>query len=176
MRVTIGDHVLDRKTQGKFLGAILDEKLRFADHVDHITNKVSKLTGLMYKLKAIFPLEILKNLYLSLIYPYYNYCILAWGAANKSALQPLLLFQKKLVRIISNSDFYAHTNPLFKQLKILRLEDLFMYHTQLFMYKTVVLDKYPEIKNTIIDYQVNHNYDTILCFFLIWPICTICLH
>ena len=124
LRVTIGDYILDRKTQGKFLGVILDEKLRFADHINHITNKVSKLTGLMYRLKAIFPSEILKNLYLSLIYPYYNYCILAWGSANKSVLHPLLLTQKKLVRIITNSDFHAHTNPLFKQPNLLKLEDL----------------------------------------------------
>ena len=160
LRVTIGDHILERKSQGKFLGIILDEKLCFTEHIDYLANKISKLTGLLCKLKAFFPGEILKNLYQALIYPYYNYCILAWGAANKGALQPLLLYQKKLVRIITNSDFYAHTDPLFKQLRILKLEDLFMYHTQLFMYKTVVLDKYPEIKNSILGHQVNHNYDT----------------
>ena len=83
-----------------------------------------------------------------------------WGSANKGVLQPLLLYQKKLVRIITNSDFYAHTNPLFKQLKILKLEDLFVYHTQLFMYKTLVLNKYPKIKESILDAQINHNYAT----------------
>ena len=64
-RITIGDHVLDRKTQGKFLGIILDEKLRFSEHIDYITNKVSKITGLMYKLKTFFPGEMLQSLYLS---------------------------------------------------------------------------------------------------------------
>ena len=49
-RITIGDHVLDRKTKGKFLGMILDEKLRFSEHLDYVTNKVSRLTGLIYKL------------------------------------------------------------------------------------------------------------------------------
>ena len=160
LRVTIGDHVLDRKAKGKFLGVILDDKLRFADHIDHITNKVSKLTGLMYKLKTIFPLEVLKNLYLSLICPYYNYCILAWGSTNKSLLHPLLLTQKKLVRIITNSDFHAHTNPLFKQLNFLKLEDIFKYHAHLLMHKTIVLDKYPELKSSILNTQINHNYAT----------------
>ena len=65
-----------------------------------------------------------------------------------------------MVRIITSSDFYAHTNPLFKQLKILKLEDLFVYNTQLFMYKTLVLDRYQEIKDSILDAQINHNYDT----------------
>ena len=160
LRVTIGDHVLDRKTHGKFLGVILDEKLNFSNHIDHVTNKVSKLTGLMYKLKSFFPPNILKNLYLALIYPYYNYCILAWGSANKSVLQPLLLYQKKLMRIITQSDYYAHTNPLFKQLNILKFDELFMYASQVHMYKTIVLDKYPILLRSILENQINHNYAT----------------
>lgn len=162
LRVTIGDHVLDRKTQGKFLGIILDEKLSFSNHIDYVANKISKLTGLMYKLKSFFPSEILKNLYWSLVHPYYNYCILAWGCTNTSTLQPLLLYQKKLVRILSNSDFYAHTNSLFKQQRILKLEDLFTYNAQQHMYKTLVLNRYPEIKNSISNNQINHNYATRL--------------
>ena len=51
---------------------------------------------------------------------------------------------------------------MFKQLKILKLEDLIVYHTQLFMYKTLVLNKYPEIKDSILGAQINHNYDTRL--------------
>ena len=160
LRVTIGNHVLDRKTQGKFLGVILDEKLQFTDHINYLTNKISKLTGLMSKLKTFFPCGILKNLYQSLIQPYYNYCILAWGTATKCALHPLLLYQKRLVRIITNGNFFAHTSPLFEELKILKVEDLHAYHTQLFMYKVFLLNKYPEIKNSILNNQINHNYDT----------------
>ena len=32
---------------------------------------------------------------------------------------------------------------------LLKLDDLSMYHTQLVIYKIFVLDKYPEIKNSI---------------------------
>ena len=153
LRVTIGDHVLDRKTEGKFLGVILDEKLSFSDHIHLVTNKVSKLTGLMYKLKTFFPLEVLNNLYSALIFPYFNYCILAWGSVSRGALHPLLLYQKKIVRIISGSDYYAHTDPLFKQLRILKIDDLFTYAQQ-FMFKSLVLDKYPVIKRSILDTQI----------------------
>ena len=68
--------------------------------------------------------------------------------------------KKKLVRIITNTNYYAHASPLFKQLKILKVEDLYAYHTHVFMYKTFVLDKYPVIKNSILENQVNHNHDT----------------
>merc|ERR1712002_683678 len=57
--ITIGRRVLDRKSNGKFLGVVLDEQLTFKEHI----KKVSKLTGLMYKLKHFFPLDVLKNLF-----------------------------------------------------------------------------------------------------------------
>ena len=112
--IKLGQYNLDRKTCGKFLGVTLDEGLTFRDHVKHVHNKVSKLTELLSKLKNFFPIEILKNLYFSLIYPYLNYCILAWGAVQKTILLKLGFCQKKIVRILTNSDYLAHTKPLFK--------------------------------------------------------------
>ena len=160
VRITIGNFELDRKTQGKFLGVILDEKLTFKEHVKYISNKVSKLTGLLYKIKDFFPLQVLRNLYFSLIYPYLNYCILAWGSANISVLEPLFILQKKLVRILCNSDFYEHTSPLFKYQKILKIYELYIYNTQLFMYKCLVLNRYPDMRYSILHSQPNHDYNT----------------
>ena len=95
IRITIGERALDKKTHGKFLGVFLDEELTFREHILHISKKVSKLTGLMFKLKQFFPLDILRSLYFSLIYPYFTYCILAWGGVQKTLLQQLVLYQKK---------------------------------------------------------------------------------
>ena len=64
------------------------------------------------------------------------------------------------MRIITQSDYYAHTNPLFKQLNILKFEELFMYASQVYMYKTIVLDKYPILLRSILENQINHNYAT----------------
>ena len=158
--ITIGQRVLDRKSNGKFLGVVLDEKLTFKEHIKIVSKKVSKLTGLMYKLKHFFPLDVLKNLYFTLIQPYFTYCILAWGAVHKATLQPLVLHQKKLIRILTNSDYYAHTNTLFKQLKILNLENLYVFHTLLYMYKALVMNRYPDVKNSILSIQANHVHAT----------------
>ena len=71
-----------------------------------------------------------------------------------------MIAQKKIVRIISNADYLAHTNPLFKNLNLLKLEDLFTYHANLLMFKTIVLDEYPDIKDRLLRVQINHRYDT----------------
>ena len=160
IRITIGQQVLDRQEYGKFLGVYLDEKLTFKKHIDYVYSKISKTSGLLFKLKHSFPLDVLRNLYLSLICPYLNYCILSWGCASQTLLNPIILLQKRLIRLISGSEFYAHTNPLFKAQNILKLCDIFKLQCQIFMYRTMVTDKYPQYKEKIRSLQSTHHYNT----------------
>ena len=46
----------------------------------------------------------------------------------------LVLLQKRIVRIISKRGFDTHTNPLFKSLMILKLEDIYSLHLGKFMF------------------------------------------
>ena len=70
----------------------------------------------------------LTTLYYSLIYPYLTYGIILWGAACQSHLAKLTIMQKKSVRIISGAHFRAHTETLFKDLRLLKLADLYKLH------------------------------------------------
>ena len=45
-----------------------------------------------------------------------------------------MTFQKKVIRIITFSDFRAHTSPLFKRLNLLKLPDIVYLNTALFMH------------------------------------------
>ena len=60
-----------------------------------------------------------------------SYGIKAWGFAHKN----IYTIQKKAVRIISNSKFNAHSDPIFKRLKLLRIEDIFKLSCLTFYYK-----------------------------------------
>ena len=160
LQITIGQHTLERQKSGKFLGVILDEKLTFKEHISAITVKVSKVVGLFYRLKNLFPLDVIYKLYYSLVYPHLNYCILAWGSAKQTFLNPLVILQKRICRIITGSPYYAHSGPLFQQLKLLRVDDLYLLQCQLYMYSTLVLNKYPDFKDNIMALQQHHNYHT----------------
>ena len=87
-------------------------------------------TGILNKLKHILPASISLMLYNSLLLPQLNYCILAWGHNCKR----LIKLQKKALRIISISKYNAHTDPLFKKYRILKLphilqlQELKCYH------------------------------------------------
>ena len=65
-------HVLDSQNNGKFLAVTLDDKLMFKEHIKYIM-QILKTSGILFKLKHTFPLQVLRNLYLTLIYPYLDY-------------------------------------------------------------------------------------------------------
>ena len=74
----------------------------------------------------------------TLILPNINYCILSWG----SQIDKLYLLQKKAIRNISKSDFRAHTEPLFKEHNILKVQDI--YHMAILkFYSKLINDNLP---------------------------------
>ena len=70
---------LKKVSKVKFLGVIIDEKLKWEDHIDHLQQKL-KLSIVMIKIikKVIAKNEYLK-LYNALFIPHLTYCISVWG-------------------------------------------------------------------------------------------------
>ena len=121
IELKINDISLERVSDFCFLGLIINEHLSWKSHIDKISNKISKFNGILNKLKHFVPKHILRSLYCCLIQSQMNYCILAWGSdSNRLAKN-----QKKSVRIITCSRYNAHTEPLFKRLRIIKINDLF---------------------------------------------------
>ena len=96
--------------------------------------KVSKAIGNIYRLKDVYPLLVLLPLYNTFILPYLNYCILSWGAIISKGNR-LHLLQKKALRLISNSNYIAHTVPIYKNPRLLKLTDMFPFAVWKFYYK-----------------------------------------
>ncbi len=70
-------------------------------------------------------------LYNSMIGPHINYCILAWGYEQSRIFK----LQKKAMRIINVSKYNAHTNPLLKNTKLLKIEDILNLNELKFYYQ-----------------------------------------
>ena len=116
---------LENVTQIKFLGLTVDNKLSWKHHIDNICITISRNIGIINKLKHYLPLPSLLMIYSSLILPYLNYGILAWGNAHQTLLHRILLLQKKSLRIICNFAKRSHTDSLFFENKILKVQDLY---------------------------------------------------
>ena len=58
-----------------------------------------------------------------------------WGNTSRTNLDKLIALQKKIVRILTNSPFRAHSQPILQNLKYLSVINLNKYQQGLFMYK-----------------------------------------
>ena len=129
--LSINGVAIEKVEQFDFLGVTLDEYINWTPHTNKLVVKLSKYSGILNKLKCYLPSHILKMLYCSLIQSHLNYAILAWG----NQCDRLEKNQKWLLRIITNSKYNAHTDPLFKQLELLKLSDLVTLNALKFYYK-----------------------------------------
>ena len=60
--IKINNSEINRASQFNFLGIILSADLKWRKHIDHISMKISKVIGMMYRLKDIYPKHILFTL------------------------------------------------------------------------------------------------------------------
>ena len=129
--------MVQMRESGDFLGVTLDSKLKFDLHIDNICKKVSRSIGVLFKLQNLLNTDILRQLYFALIFPYLNYCNLAWGATYQTHLERLFLLQKKAIRIINKKERLFHTNQLFITNRILKLPDIHLFNTGVYMCKSI---------------------------------------
>ena len=130
-RIFIDNHEVQYVEFFNYLGIILDKHLSWNEHINMLHKKASKMSGILCRLKNFLPKATLLTLYNSLVLSHFNYGILLWGAKT-SQLEKL---QKKLIRIINCARYNAHTNPLFKNMFLLKLSDIRLSHELIFCYK-----------------------------------------
>ena len=127
---------LEKCTSYKYLGVLVDEKLSWKPHIDHICNKISKMCGIFSKLRYTTNLHLLKSVYYALVASHLQYCNLVWGNAAESILDPLRKIQNRIIRILSFAPFNCHNvEVLYKDLQLLKLEQIHKVAKGKFVYK-----------------------------------------
>ncbi|CAN7944834.1 unnamed protein product [Ixodes pacificus] len=87
--------------------------------------KVSKIVGVLSKLRYFMPQCIKKLLYNSLFFSVISYCFLVWGTTTFSNINKLHVIQKRAIRNIANVPYDAHTKSVSETYKILPIPQLY---------------------------------------------------
>ena len=125
--INIDGETINETAKTKFLGVIIDNKLSWKDHILYISGKLARGTGVLLKVRRYLMKETLISLYYSFVYPYLIYCNHVWGLACKTHMNTLFLLQKRIIRIIAGVNRRSHTDPIFKELKLLKCNDINTY-------------------------------------------------
>ena len=121
----------------KYLGMYIDADMKWRSHINHITNILSRNVGIIKKASFFLKSKYLLLLYNSLFLPYINYCCIIWGHSAPTLLYRLNKIQKKVVRIIAGQTRLAHTNPIFKNLKLLKIKGIAVQQSILLMHNAI---------------------------------------
>jgi hypothetical protein len=119
----------------KLLGVLFDEYLTFEDHISNVCTKISKSLFCLNRIKNFVTNAAMKSLYYAMVHSHVAYCVNIYGCATATALNRLVLKQKEAIRIVCHAGYRDHTNPLFKKLGILPLNEFIKYSALKFMHK-----------------------------------------
>ena len=160
INIKIGNLPVKKTCYVKFLGVLLDENLSWKYHLTELSKKLARTCGMFFKVRHFLPADVLICLYNSLFSPFLQYGILIWGLTYETYINPGFLLQKRVVRAISFEHFTSHSNPIFSDLKILKLHDLFHLKLLCFVYESVHKISPICFHNFFKSLESVHQYDT----------------
>ena len=119
----------------KFVGHVLDDKFSWVGHVEHVCKKLASANYAINATKNLLPPKVRKTLYYSLFDSHLNFGNLLWGCADKKLLYKIEILQKRCIRNVALKSFKAHTEPIFKNLEILKFTDKLAFCRSVFIHQ-----------------------------------------
>lgn len=158
--VYIAGTLIQRKSEAKFLGVIVDDKLTWSQHIRSIKSKMSRHVGIMFKIKRFLPVQARMQIFHSFVQSHINFCSLVWGFSSKSNIESLFMSQKKGMRAVMSgfiNYFYkdgnlpSHTKSGFCKHGVLTIHGIIALNTLTFMHKVFSFPNLlpPSVRNTI---------------------------
>ena len=85
-RISIGRHQLERVSEFKYLGVVLDETLSWKAHTRYATSKAGKKVGMLGRLRKHLTSHAANSIYQAHILPVLEYCDTVWaGVTSRTA-------------------------------------------------------------------------------------------
>ena len=142
--IYISNTKIERKSECRFLGVIIDDKLCWAKHINAVKAKMSRYVGIMYRIKSLLPVKARLQIFHSFVQSHLNFCPLVWGFAAKNHIESLFSSQKKGLRaaVPGYINYYyndgvvpTHTKSYFSKFKILTVHGIIVTNTLTFIHK-----------------------------------------
>ena len=107
---------IERVDKFKYLGVILDPTLSWDDHVQFLSNNVSKRIGVVCRVKYFLPPCTLNKLAKALVFPHFDQCSSVWSNFIAEHHNRLQILQNRLARVLLSADIRTPIDKLMKDL------------------------------------------------------------
>ena len=159
--VRIGAGEVEGVDEIKYLGVVLDYRLRFDTQIGLTSIKISRVIGMLSKLCHFYPIDVLRTLYFTFVHPHLLYGLEVWYGAPVCLSNKLSVLQKRAVRCVNGLDYGAHTGPAFRDMKLLPLCKLYEFCIGVYMFRTMRVVNYDrQLFNRLNALQDQHDHLT----------------
>ena len=117
----------------RYLGVLLDNELKWSTHVAQLKMKLNRAIGILSKLRYNLPLATLKMVYHSIFSSHILYGIQVWSQNSQTIKTKIQSLQDRAIRKITFSSTNCNQDDLYKNLKILKFQDLIYAQNCIFM-------------------------------------------
>ena len=146
--IKINSEVINRVQSAKFLGIILDEKLKWDEHIKQLLETLTKITNAFEIIKHYVPSNKKPMLYFAYIYSRIQYGIEMYGTSSKTLMKKVQTKQNKAIKVLHNKNFFTPTTTLHKELNYPLVNHIEKINVSKFVHKQRN-NKTPQIFNNL---------------------------
>ena len=158
-KLEFGSETIDQVSHVKFLGLKIDKNLNWSVHANDLIDTLSSCLYMMNNVKNFLPKHTMKSLYYSFFYSHLSLGILLWGPSiSKWHQEKLKVKQNFAVRSIMKANSRASTANFYKDLSILKFDDIVNLELCKFMFRVNRNEIPPNVTKFFNNYQ--HDYRT----------------
>lgn len=79
-QISLKGEIIERISHTKFLGVHIDENVNWYCHINEVCAKLSKICGILYRVRHQLTRESMLSIYYTLCYPHLINCLSIWGS------------------------------------------------------------------------------------------------
>lgn len=142
---------IERVSNHRYLGVIIDQHLSWEPHIDYIHSKLKKFLFIFFNIRRTVNEDMLKTIYYTLVQSILQFGIIAWGSAVKTHKQKIIILQKCILKVMFRKWRRFPTSEIYDVAKCFSIDQLYIKNVLMFFHK------YPNIVNIP---QESSCYDT----------------
>lgn len=131
----VGGQLVERVYEMKYLGVIIDHKLKFDAHVQYVKKKLVKKINYLQRNKYMYDRNTKLMLYKSLVSPHIDYCSSVLFLINESQMRELQILQNRALRAILKCDFQTNIESMLRKLKLLDVKQRVYFNVLIIIHK-----------------------------------------
>ena len=133
--IQINNTIIEQITSIKYLGIVLDNKLSFNEHIDHICKKVSKKLGVLRRTRKNISKNSAIKVFNVTVKPHFEYCASLLYLCNITQKTRLQKLQNKAMRTILKCDRYSSITSMLESLNWLNINQRLYMMAMVFVFK-----------------------------------------